>query len=1084
MSLGRPAAHGDALLTHGSSGDEKLAQLMASCENTRTNIAVSEALFALGTHVSRSHGSSDLALVNSTALLPQLNSLVLKLLQRLVVYDENAHVVMKPIQLCKSLLGIVRLASYESGRHFDAIYGPEARSHTLQLLQSSSSVRLTSSMNGQGVSNLLWALGSLGFKGKALPPSLMEDIFQRTLGVSAEMTDHTVSSILVGLQRLGYLWSEVPLPLQSCLSSAICRLCLKLSPQAVGNILYSLGKLGASQMVLTDRVNVALELGVRRAAPAMVRRDVMQAVQGLALMRYSWSALAPATQEAVATAIYNQASRHWASPPRGPPPPPGGYSAEIGTTVYSLAQLGVSWAAAPSALRAGVLVAFTALSKAGHQAETSRALAASLYGLAKMGASFAPLPSEVRRAVALCMLRLPLNPQETVMVVKALGSLRAGWLADLPPPVQRSVYSHFSRALDRYDEGGSGSDRLSYQGFSVVLYGLGQMGLALQEMPAGLRERVEDRCLQCLVGADAERLSSVLHVRLSLRAQWDDFNIAAKSAVTLALQQALGSAESDAAALSSALNSLAEMKADLSAAPAAADAVVRYIKKELPSMPPKHLLNWMRATALVVGPKEQLQWGAMQEALLQAVLRTGEELAADPVSCAVALSTLSSIDVARSGAARDVVIQLFDSLLRRAAPDMEARQLTVAMYALCSFGHTASAMSDQLLESLLQSSRRLLLSDAGGEEEVSALLRALSAVGVLWPQLRAGAASDKLAILPATLSAAASLDLYSSLIKMHCFDSRDDEPVVEQLFIDKLFRDEEGEVSAASRALSGENARLLLRTLETLVRAGLRVEAMRQDARQLFLLRSCQGLVEAPPAAADYMLRLLRALSRLGVRWEQLPPTGQYIVLAYSAKSLDIAAAEAASQRLQHRPFHLLAALAALGCDWAHMQRTSPEVATRLLHSACEDFLCLRRVDTGRMVEDCRRLTETMVALGLRFDTLDAASKRLLVGSLTRVCTSYVARQGAGGAPPEMLEVLQLLPLLQAGWPSLPTRPRNALSTALGDVLHGGDAAAAEQVLRALAASGGRSRLFTKNLREALARTRTARLTAATENRI
>ena len=121
------------------------------------------------------------------------------------------------------------------------------------------------------------------------------------------------------------------------------------------------GRLGAHSAGLTDRLAVALELAVRRAAPRMRGRDsvqvrcregrmkrmkagrterafaslsqtlpspfyhlhytippLMQVLQGLALMRQPWAALAPATRDALAVAVYRQVQ---GMPPPPPPPP-------------------------------------------------------------------------------------------------------------------------------------------------------------------------------------------------------------------------------------------------------------------------------------------------------------------------------------------------------------------------------------------------------------------------------------------------------------------------------------------------------------------------------------------------------------------------------------------------------------------------------------------------------------------------------------------------------------------------------------------------------------------------------------------
>ena len=75
--------------------------------------------------------------------------------------------------------------------------------------------------------------------------------------------------------------TRLPPEVQQSLSSMLCRHCVKMSPQALGNSIFALGKMGAIMSAFPDRVTVALEVAMRRAAPKMVRRDAMQTLQGI-----------------------------------------------------------------------------------------------------------------------------------------------------------------------------------------------------------------------------------------------------------------------------------------------------------------------------------------------------------------------------------------------------------------------------------------------------------------------------------------------------------------------------------------------------------------------------------------------------------------------------------------------------------------------------------------------------------------------------------------------------------------------------------------------------------------------------------
>jgi hypothetical protein len=127
-----------------------------------------------------------------------------------------------------------------------------------------------------------------------------------------------------------------------------------MSPQALGNSIFALGKMGARMSAFPDRVTVALEVAVRRAAPKMVRRDAMQTLQGignyilvtiqlcayakmvnvyvigLALSRFEWKLLSDKTREVLGLALFGQA-QNWSG--GGPL-----FAVEIATVLSSLSK--------------------------------------------------------------------------------------------------------------------------------------------------------------------------------------------------------------------------------------------------------------------------------------------------------------------------------------------------------------------------------------------------------------------------------------------------------------------------------------------------------------------------------------------------------------------------------------------------------------------------------------------------------------------------------------------------------------------------------------------------------------------------
>ena len=215
---------------------------------------------------------------------------------------------------------------------------------------------------GQPMSNLLWALAQLQVDFFVdFSPSLQADIMsllytQLSTSTSTstdtdterseEYTDQAVTVVLLSLCKMGVKWVELPIPMQSALSRGVCRICLRrdqdmantqaqtqtqkntntnkgaagtrevrdvrereISPQSVANLVYALGKMGAVKDSLTDRMKVALEIAIKKAARASAsgqntrnslnahdtqniqnsqNDDAIQILYGLSLMRYQW----------------------------------------------------------------------------------------------------------------------------------------------------------------------------------------------------------------------------------------------------------------------------------------------------------------------------------------------------------------------------------------------------------------------------------------------------------------------------------------------------------------------------------------------------------------------------------------------------------------------------------------------------------------------------------------------------------------------------------------------------------------------------------------------------------------------------
>jgi hypothetical protein len=251
-------------------------------------------------------------------------------------------------------------------------------------------------MDSVGISNLFWLLGKLGLNMQQLPVSLQRDMFKQVFETSKAFNSQSVSYFLTGLYQLGANWHELPVIIKSMISSMICRESPRASCRSIGKILFALGKMDANYYSLTDRLQIGIELGIKKAMKdtksSINMNDRCDVLNGLALIGYTWEKLSTSTAEALANSVYEQALS-WRSQltPRSAndfnPKSIIAVTFNVSKVFQALHLLGLDWNNLPAPIKAALILGLNIISgyqyNQEQQEQASKLNVKMLYGASK-----------------------------------------------------------------------------------------------------------------------------------------------------------------------------------------------------------------------------------------------------------------------------------------------------------------------------------------------------------------------------------------------------------------------------------------------------------------------------------------------------------------------------------------------------------------------------------------------------------------------------------------------------------------------------------------------------------------------------
>ena len=980
---------------------------------------------------------------------------------------ELIDIVHNPSIITKILIGLARMKlsiSLLSKRNIDLI------------LNSFNQKSIVEKYNSQAVSNALWSLGSIEGS-KIVNSTNLILLLSQINRVSSQMTDQGISNTLIGLQRLGLKWDiDIPIEIQSALSTAICRVCFTMSPQAVGNTLYSLGMLGCNYNALTDRIQIALELSIRKSAKKAIKKDAMQIIQGLALMKYNWANLSKPSQDSICLAVYNQA-KEWSD--KGP-----ANVIEIATILYSLVSLEAKWLSLQAPLRAALLIGMSKLSSLHEFSESNskdssnrpedfllmelesrnkyndnnvsvskkitatnallRAIATIIFSLSQLDVDYNTLPLDVKQGIinSIMFFHPAVSGQTLCMITKGLNQIGVTWDIDVPY-LYKSIYLNtVGCAIDAVQINGN-NDSLTFQGFSTILVNLGKMGIKWNKFPLHVQEIIANKIKYLIPSLSMQNLAGLMHIIELLELPWEEYSI--NAIIIHHFHKLMQSNCNNIETVGNFIYSLGMIKrginnVDVNVMNNSNIDIINYIKNQEVNMSLRaslHILRGISNSNMYIST----EWENVKSVILRRInyilFQSNNDVnivdLAITVSC---LGTLRDKSIIQSELYSQLIYSTYQNIHL-----MELHHFIITVFGLVDMG-TEIGNDHNLYDKILSGIRNhikdclIYKQSVNTQTNFISLLSLLAALPYKWKSDNdvQSLVIDGIKLFSSTFTTNDNKLLLQAILSIYRIPGNENTKlkiVIDNLigfFINNLQEKLKSLPISNDSSIDNNNDPLIViyDQLHTFITVGIRLNdtsSISLESRSSILLIICQKLVEINTRRTfnwDHIkvFKLCNYLRQLGFVYDMLPYTAQKIILMtvskYSVSNF--------GNSNEYNTFNFLYELTMMKFTWNNMYRNYPSFANNVVGSFGKVFIKYNYFNNNGKI---RQFLVTVTSLSINWNDLDIQNKRIIIQCLTEILRK---KQNF------VEEIMILLINMGATWSSLPTRPRNSMALVLGNI--------------------------------------------------
>lgn len=157
-------------------------------------------------------------------------------------------------------------------------------------------VRVFQSTNDRGITNAIWALGTMDVPVSSLPEEVLGSMLTGVVRAADDCSAWALCNIVWGLAKMKFEWLHLPTSFRQMLITNIVRLEADMNSLDVAILMWSLGSIDTPLDALPPTFSEALLKSILRNLEKMRPEELSKTVWGLSSAEVSWDSLPPLIQ--------------------------------------------------------------------------------------------------------------------------------------------------------------------------------------------------------------------------------------------------------------------------------------------------------------------------------------------------------------------------------------------------------------------------------------------------------------------------------------------------------------------------------------------------------------------------------------------------------------------------------------------------------------------------------------------------------------------------------------------------------------------------------------------------------------------
>jgi len=169
--------------------------------------------------------------------------------------------------------------------------------------------RVCQSTNDRGITNAVWAVGTIGAPASAIPADVQRAMLAGAIQASSDCSAWALCNIVWGLAKMKFDWHELPSDFKETIMRNVVRLERDFNSVDVGILLWSLGSMDATHDALPKYFFTSLLQATHATLEEMKPEELSRTMWGLSSLDVSWDSLPPSVRWGLNVALRRVGSK-------------------------------------------------------------------------------------------------------------------------------------------------------------------------------------------------------------------------------------------------------------------------------------------------------------------------------------------------------------------------------------------------------------------------------------------------------------------------------------------------------------------------------------------------------------------------------------------------------------------------------------------------------------------------------------------------------------------------------------------------------------------------------------------------------